>query len=340
MALPYQVENTPSQIFGSSSPLTFVLNPGTGKKVSKLDVCLYGTFTVSGVTTAGTLFGDGGPAGLIQKIKVRLNPAPGSRYPGGNCVNLTPRGVLRLASIRIKKLLLEQSGSTIGNGANGTYGIYMSFPIYFCHPRSKNFLTALNLDPFAYSSVAVKVYTGNLSNCFSGNNGTMVINSLAVHVKSISHNVPGDSFVKFTEDHVTQIPATKNDFVDTAMPSGGSFTKWLLLTETTSQATLTDGILNRCEVYGAGAKFELTAQDLRDKILSEGWLDLSANATGHYLFDFIDGDITRAVPAASIRAKFDINMLSTSYVDGLHFITERVYAPRSMNVTVMPEYAG
>jgi hypothetical protein len=337
---PYTVEKSPTQIFGSSSPLTFVLNPATGKKVSKLDVVLEGQFTVTGVTTPGVVFAEGGPANLVEKIKVRLNPAPGSRYPGGHCVNLTPRGVIRLATIRIKKLVGEQSGSTIGNGANGVYSIYIAYSIYFCNPRGKNFATALNLDPFAYSSVAVKVYTGNLANCFTGNNGTITVNTLAVKVNTLAHNVPGDSFVKFMEDHVTQIPASKTDWVDSAMPSSGFFTKWLLLTEEGANATLTDGILNRAHIYGQGMEYDLDAQDVRDKMIKEGWVDASTNATGMYLFDFIDGDLSRAVPAAGVHARFDINMLSTSYVDGMHFITERVFPPRSMNTTQMPEYAS
>ena len=43
------------------------------------------------------------------------------------------------------KLILEQNGSALGNGANGTYNIYLSIPIYFADSTLRNAIsTALN----------------------------------------------------------------------------------------------------------------------------------------------------------------------------------------------------
>ncbi|MDR3754286.1 MAG: hypothetical protein P4K78_10720 [Terracidiphilus sp.] len=335
----YEVRRTPSQAFGSSNPLIFTIDPVQNGKCTQLDVVLQGTVTISGSTASGVVVGEGGPANLLKSLKIKLNAATG-RYPSGHCVDVTARGVFRPSILKIKKLLIDQNGSTLGNGVNGTYAIYVSYPIYFTHPRSSSLSTALNIDPMAYRSIVVKVYEGLLTDCFAGNNGTLTSN-LNVWVRTKVHRTPGDSFVKFIEDHQASIPATKTDFVDQGMPSGGNFLRWLLLTETTAENALTDEILNYAHVYGAGVAFEnQTAADLRDMLYRDNHVDLSQSVTGMYLFDFCDGDPTNAVPAQSIRAKFDVNLLTTSYNDNLHFVTERIYVPQNFNATQMAEYGS
>ncbi|HEX3892866.1 MAG TPA: hypothetical protein VHW46_09875, partial [Terracidiphilus sp.] len=182
-----------------------------GGKILEGKVVLVGQVILSGVGAAGTLYGEGGPINLVKRVIVYANPAAQSRYPGGKIVDITPRSLLRYAAMQHNgKFIGDQLGSSLGSGANGTYNIYTSIPIYFADGVLRsNVQTALNTDPGTYASVQVEVDTGDMTSCFTGWAGTVNWSGLQVQWVDNRVALTGDTNVLFQEDHVFLIAATQ-----------------------------------------------------------------------------------------------------------------------------------
>lgn len=314
--------------FVSNGKIVFTLP--LGGKIRQGAVILSGSIAVSNVTTVGTVQGEGGPANLIDHIYVTATPAGGSRYPGGKIVDCSVRALLRQAvSERSGKFFVDQTGQTLGAGANGTYPIYTSIPIYFADAVQKNSLaTALNTDPGTYASVQVEVDTANLAACFTGNNGTVDYSNLTVQWRDERVAVSGDTNVLYQESHDALIAATNKRMLDEAMPQDGAFMSWLILGAQGAAATLSDGLLNRVVISGPTLDFDEYAQDIRQRDLDDEWFDPNLTATGMYFIDFTDGVVqANSVPAGGLQTYFDVNNVSGANLDALEIVTRRVFAP-------------
>jgi hypothetical protein len=319
--------------FQPDTKLFFTVQPGG--KILQSRIIVTGTVTISGVTVAGTAVGEGGPINLIQRLKVFATAAGGSRYPGGTIVDCVPRSLLRYAIMQHNgKFIGEQSGSTLGNGANGTYAIYLSIPIYFADSTLRNNIaTALNADiadssgkPI-YASIQVEVDTGDVTSCFAGNNGAFAYN-LSIQYDDDRLGLTGDTNVLYQEDHVQLIGAAQQRMLDYAMPQSGNFTQWLLMTETAASAyTLADTVLLRVTAASGSFNFDEYSQDIRQKMLDDEWLDPSQSAAGLYFIDWTNGTLNNSNPAAGINAQYQVLNPSGSNNDQLRFYTRRWYPP-------------
>lgn len=319
--------------FTPDSKIIFTIPPGG--KILQSRIILTGTVTIASETAAGTVVGEGGPINLIQRIKVFATAAGNSRYPGGTIVDCTPRSLLRYAIAQHNgKFIGEQSGSTLGNGAGGTYQIYLSIPIYFGDSTLRNNVsTALNADlqdaqgnPI-YASIQVEVDTGDVGLCFNGNNGAFSYN-LTVQYDDDRLGLTGDTNVLYQEDHVVLIAAAQQRMLDVVMPQSGNFSQWLIMAETAGSAyTLADTVLQRVTAVSGSFNFDEYAQDIRQKMLDDEWLDPSQNAAGMYFIDWTNGTLNNSNPAAGIQAQYQVANPSGSNLDQLRFYTRRWYPP-------------
>lgn len=305
-----------------------------GGKILEGKVVLVGQVVLSAGTTSGTVLGEGGPVNLVKRIIVNANPAAGSRYPGGKIADITPRSLLRFAGIQNTsgKVILEQSGSTLGSGAAGTYNIYLSIPIYFADAVLRNNVqTALNTDPGTYASVQVEVDTGDIDTCFAGNDRTVVYSGLQVQWVDTRVGLAGDTNVLFQEDHVFLIAATQQRAFDQAMPQDGAFLSWLILAEQSAGYTLSDGLLQRVQVDGTPISFDKYMQDIRQQMLDDGWIDPAQTATGMNFIDWTDGSLGNTVLASSLQTRFQVTNVSGANLDDLLISTRRVFAPAAQS---------
>lgn len=322
--------------FQPDTKIMFTLPPGG--KILQGRLILTGQIVVSGVTVAGTLQGEGGPINLITRIKIFATAAGGSRYPGGTILDATPRSLLRYAITQHNgKFIGEQSGSTLGSGANGTYDIYLSIPIFFADSTLRNNIaTALNadlVDPTGapiYSSIQVEVDTGDLTTCFAGNNGAVNWSGLTLQWDDDRLGLAGDTNVLYQEEHYALIGAAQARMLDPAMPQSGAFTNWLLMAEASGSAyTLSDAILQRVTSAAATYNFDEYAPDIRQKMFDDEWVDPAQPATGLYFIDWTNGTLNNANPAAGIQSMFSVLNPSESNLDQLRIFTRRFYPPIS-----------
>lgn len=319
--------------FTPDSKLFFTLPPGG--KILQGRLIIAGTIVVSGGSVNGVMVGEGGPVNLIQRIKVVATPAGGSRYPGGTIVDCIPRSLLRYGIAQHGgKYMGEQSGSTIGNGANGTYPIYLSIPLYFADSTMRNMIaSALNADILdsgglpIYSSLQVEVDTGDLTSCFAGNNATVNWSGLTIQWDDDRLGLVGDTNVLYQEDHTALIGGAQSRMLDPAMPQSGAFTVWQIMAEAGGNYTLSDAILQRVTATSSTFNFDEYAQDIRQKMIDDEWLDPSQSGIGLYLIDFTDGTLNNANPAAGILAQFQVANPSGVNMDQLRFYTRRFYSP-------------
>lgn len=334
----FEVRKNPTQYFQKNTMLPFVL-PLNGK-IGVIYITLSGQVVISGGTANGTAQGEGGPYNLIRRVILRANPANGSRYPGGEIVNCTSRGLMRRGITQYRKLIPDLNGTTLGNGAAGTYQVATVIPIYFADPNvARQWQTALNADPAAYQTLQLEVVTGDLANCFAGNDRNIDVSQLQVRVSDERHAFAGDTYCLFQEDHHTYIPQSKQDFVDGGLPSSGAFLDFLVMTLGTN-AAFSDAILNRVKINGPSIHYEIEAQDIRAKMFMGNWYDAAQVATGQYLIDLIDGNNLAAVNANGLSVQFDVNAPDGANVDDLLIFTRRIFQPANMNAQAMPEYAG
>ena len=323
--------NRAMQPFIPNSKLIFTLP--LGMKIMKGNIIITGQIGVSGVSVAGTQLAEGGPVGLVKQIYVTATPANGSRYPGGMIVNCTPRSLLRYAIAQHNgKYISEINASTLGAGANGTYNIYLSIPIYWADTTLRNAVgTSLNADPANYASIQVEVDTGDLTSCFVGNNGTVNWSGLTVQWADERADLPGDTLVLYQEDHAMLIAATFPRAVDYAMPQDGSFCSWTILQEQGIYATLSNALLQRVTIQGANLTYDKYTYDIQQQDLDDEWLDPATPITGWAHIDFTDSALQNIVPAQGLTAQFQVTNVSGANLDDLRFYTRRVLAALPSN---------
>jgi hypothetical protein len=308
------------------SPVIFSIPPGGKVLAGRLTIT--GNLVVTGGTTNGVALGEGGPIGLVKRIQVTANRNAASRYPGGKIVDCTPRSLLRYAITQHNgKFVGELSGSTIGNGAAGTYPIYLSIPIYFADTTLRNQVqTALNMDFGVYSSVQVQVDLANdLTGCFTGNDRVCNFSGLTVQWNDERLGIAGDTVPLFQEDHLMLIATTFQRAQDMALPLDGAFTQWLLLAEASAARTLADTLLNRVTITGPTLNFDEYGLDIRQKMFDDEWFDPAQSAIGHYFIDFTEGLLQNSNAAAGLLAQFDVNNVSGANLDQIRFYTRRIF---------------
>lgn len=321
--------NRLQKAFVSNSRIVFDIP--MGQKVRRGSVILQGSAVISGGASSGTVFGEGGPALLITRIRVNATPAAGSRYPGGYIVDADVRSLLRYAvTQRSGKFFADQGGSVLNNGAVGTYPVYTAIPIYFADDEQFSpLITALNLNAGNFSSVQVEVWTGDLANCFTGNDRSLADGGLQLQWVDDRIDLPGDTSVIYQESHIVQINAANSRMLDPAMPQSGAFMSWDVNAEATAQANLSDTILNKAYIAGPDITFEKYAQDIREAMLDDAWVDPSTTATGMYHIDFTDGVVqANTINAGTLDLYFDVNNPSGAGLDDLNIFTRRLYAPQ------------
>lgn len=329
-------KNRYSLPFIPNSPAIFTLP--LGGKITQGWVILTGTLTIAGGTTNGTVIGEGGPVNLIKRIKITATPSAGSRYSGGKIVDCTPRSLLRYAITQRNggKYVAEQSGSVIGNGAVGTYQIYMAVPIFFADSNLRNEMaTALNTDgPSAtpggtYQSVQVEVDLGDLSSCFQGNDrsATSTFAGLQVQWEDRRIGLTGDTLVRYHEDHTMQIGASNLRALDPAMPQDGAFESWTIIQEQSAALTLSNALFQRVTLDSPQLSLDLFAPDIYQQMIDNGLIDPSQNQTGLLHIDFTGGMLANTVQAGPIQVYFAVTNVSGAFQDTLRILTRRVFAP-------------
>jgi len=310
----------------SNSAITLPIPPNLSILQGK--VIISGSITIAGGTTNGAVQGEGGPINLIKRIRVVANPANGSPYPGGWLVDSSARALLRFAQLmHLGTFIGEQSGSTLGNGAAGTYPIYLSIPIYFADTNLRNQVqTALYADPSAYSSLQVQIATGGATDCFAGTDRVWTYNLQIAWADDRVDIVPSNpGLALFQEDHLLPIGAANTRLNDPGLPQDGAFLSWSIFAEQTAAYLLSDGLLNRITVNGPTYTYDEFAQDIRQKMYDDEWLAAAANAAGLYHIDMTNGVVQNANPAMGLLPMFSVNNPSGAYQDALRIFTRRIY---------------
>ena len=317
------------QPFVPNAPLIF--NLPLGGKILRGSVILTGSITLT-TTGAGTVFGAGGPTRLIKRIKMRANPASGPngpRYPGGTIVDVYPSTLLNYAATQRSGVVTgEQSGSTLGAGASGTYPIYLAVPLYFADTvLRRQVQTALNADPSAYVSLQVEVDTADITNCFTGYNGTVDYTGLNVQWVDDRENFAGDTYTLFQEDHDLAIQNAADRALDAAMPQDGAFLSVLYAGLTTAQQNLADTILKQVTLNGDAIDYQQYAADIRQQMIDDGWFDPRVTPTGLYFIDFTDGLIGGSINASTLQIRYQLANPGGAGLDTLRVATRRLFAP-------------
>lgn len=325
-----QMKNRATKPFVKNSKVPFTLD--LGGKIRRGCVILSGQIVVSAGTTNGTVQGEGGPINLIKRITVVATPSANSRYPGGNIVDASPRSLLRYAIFQHSgRFIADQGGSTLGGGAAGTYPIYLSIPIYWQDPTLRTpglNVTALNTDPGTYDALQVQIDTGDITSCFTGNDRTVDYSGLNVEWYDDRIDMPGvDTLVRYQEDHEFLIAATRDRALDEAMPKDGMFESWLIMGQLNAAQALSDALLRKVRIDGPTLGLELWAQDIRQRMLDDEWINPAETATGLYLLDFTDGSASNTVDARYLSTTFDITNVSGANLDSFEIFTRRLVAP-------------
>lgn len=328
--MAYENRENRYQIQFLPSASSIVLPVPPNYSILKGKLILTGSITIAGGTTNGTVVGEGGPLNLIKRVRVVANPAPGSPYPGGWIVDAAPRSLVRYAqmSARYGQPYTDLFGQNLGNGAAGTYSVYLPIPVYFADTSLRNQVaTALYADPSAYSSIQVQVQTGGPTDCFAGTDRNWTFNLQLQWDDDRVNIVPSNPAVAlFQEDHVIPIGAANSRLFDPAMPQDGAFLSWLMLCEQNQPAyLLSDAILNRLTVLGPTWSFDEFWQDIRAEMLDDEWVNPTANAAGMFYIDMTNGVIQNANPAAGLLPQINVNNPSGAFLDQIRLFTRRVY---------------
>lgn len=312
-----------------------VFNLPAGNNVTRAKVIINGSVTIAGSTAAGTAIELGGVYRLIRSIKVICTPGAGSRYPDGAVVDCTPISLLQYATAARGqgKFIGPLSGDpTLGAGANGTYPIYFSIPIFFGggrHPRAG--VAALNMNETdsqgnpVYTTVQVKIEFAQLANeLFSGNNGTLSFNAMC---EWFDERFPmGDTIPLVQEDHVGYIAQANERWVDQALPRGGRFTEILYMAQAGQPgAQLSNSILQRVHMEGPDLNLRLDALDIQQDMLDNLRYDPSTTLTGLYALNFYQGNLANAKAARGLSHRIAVLNPSGSGNDALKIYTRRVY---------------
>lgn len=317
------------------APVVFNLN--SGLKVLRGDIIIDGTLTIVNAGAGGTPIGEPTQAviNLIRRIKVIANRAPGSRYPNGALVDCSAQALLRYAvSERRGKFFGELLGNgALGAGVAGVYPIHLSIPIFFGDTMNNNNVqTALNLDPVdstgapIYSAVQVQIdFAALLTELFSGSGGTMTFAGL-VQWKDDRLGLTSDTVPLIQEDHVAQILAPNDRFVDPQMPTDGFFTQWLILArQNVPGLALSNAILTRLEMQGSSLNYKEFALDIQQAMLDDGIYDPSQSMTGQYFLDWTKGLLGNANAARGLDHRFSILNPSGAGNDSMRIYTRRTF---------------
>jgi hypothetical protein len=301
-------------------------------------VQIQASIVVSGGTTNGAQIGDG-IVNLVRRIRVLANKAApnqngSSRYVDGALVNCSSQALCRFATIeRQGKYVAELSGNNLGNGAAGTYNIFLSIPIYFGDSVNlNNVQTALNLNPVdstgrpVYSAVQVQIeWAAALGELFAGNDRNMAISGF-VRWDDQRLDLSIDPTPLKQEDHYVLIQAAYEEFVDQAMPNDGAFESWLVLAQQGANNTLSDAIVNRLKMQGPGSiNFKRNWQAIRQEMIDSGFYDPSTTMTGQLFLDFTCGSLRNSNAAAGLQHQFSVNNPSGAGLDQLRIYTRRVF---------------
>jgi hypothetical protein len=310
-----------------------VLPIGPNLTILQGKLILSGTIVISGGTTNGTVSGEGGPINLIKRVRIVGNPASGSPFPNGYLVDASARSLLRWAQEQHFGLFVgEQSGSVLGNGAAGAYNIYLAIPIYFRNLRGQT-NSGLYADPSAYQSLQAQIVTGTSTDCFAGTDRNWAFNLQLQWQDDRADIVPGSTAIcLFQEDHLLPIGAANTRLNDNGMPTTGAFLTWLLMAEQNQPAyALSYAILNKVTVRGQTYYFEEFAQDIRQKMYDDQWLNPGANGAGLYHVDMSLGSLQNANPASGLLIELNVNNPSGTYLDQLRVFTRRYYTVQTGN---------
>ena len=323
------------RFIASNNPVVFDLDKGA--KVLNVLLILTGTAVISGGTTNGSgPIGEGGPMNLIQRLRITATPGSGSRYWGGDIVDSRIRSILDFAITQQGgKKMGELSGSTLGNGAAGSYPIYLPVPIYFANPEmvgANQVNTALNMDKVdstgmpVYENVQVKIdLAQDLTGCFAGNDRAISYNNLSVQWDDSRIALSQDTLCLVQTDHDVQIPAANTRLVDFTMPRDGLMLNMLLQAEAGTSRTLSDALLNRLRFQSPSLDMEEYALDMRTRMFTDGWYDLSQNAIGQYFVDFSNGIIGNSVDLSTLAMEMDVNNPSGANLDQFKIFIQRLY---------------
>jgi len=303
-----------------------------GGKLKQLSVVMRGTLHVAaGGGVAGTALYAEAWAGLIQRIRVRLSKADGSRYPDGIVRDYDPRTILRRAMFYRHKYYADLLGTAFSD-AVADYNLFYVFPIYFADPELKRPIeTALNLDESAYKNCQVEIDCGSRDTCVTGSSRTWTYGDLFFDFIDDREAVDGDTYVVFETDHEIIINAAQQRYEDKAMPVDGSLLDIFIRTltgKTGSTSVLVNTILNKLSVAGSNGDFELNALDLQAAMYDYGEIDVDQAVTGHYRLNFVrDGMLSKLVPAPGLQMHYDINNPSGAGGDSMLVSVRRAFQP-------------
>lgn len=322
-----QIKNRISKPFIKNSKVPLSMN--LGGKVRSGHVIVSGTVVVSGGTTSGVKVGPGAPAGLLRRIIVTATPSANSRYPGGRIVNCDAWSLLLDGIFRHSgKFVAELRGSTLGDGAAGTYDVYFSVPIYWADSTMRpSYASSLNTDDGVYDSVQISVETADLANCFTGNDRDVDYTALNVMWVDDKINMPGDTLVRYIEDHDFIIASTRDRAIDEAMERDGSYESWLFISKQSAAQTLSDDLFRKLLLDGPTVGVEMWADDIRQRMIDDEWVDPAQDVTGLHYFDFTDGVFQNTIDARTLTTRLDVTNVSGANLDTITVMTRRVVAP-------------
>jgi hypothetical protein len=335
----------PTKDFRANGDVIFDLQPGG--KICKGNIILEGQITIgAGGAANGVAVSDGSPAHLVKEVVIRANAPSESRYFTGELVRATPRGLLRNAITERTKYMGELSGSVLGGGAPGVYQVYQSIPIWWADPNvGRQYTTALNADPAAYSSIQVIISLGDLTSVYAGSDRVADFTQLRVRWTDERKAIQGDTLCLFMEEHSTLIPAAKNDFTDLALKRDGLYLSILMMTEAAIPGangfgSLSDAILNKIRLNGNGISWDnIEANDIRQKMFDDGWYDVSQNAVGQYFIDLSEGNMFKPIPASGLSLILDVKNPSGANADAIRIFSRRYFPPAGYDPSnVMLEY--
>jgi len=276
--------------FVPDGPAFYQLTLDPGVHLVSLLVFLRGQLVGAAGTTNGAAVGEQ-QGGLVQRIKVEADAAPGGLYNGGEIVSLTPRSFAR-RRLFDRGVLPQDLQSPAFAGAAGTYNLNYAFEIDFALPKSvKPFDTALRLDQF--TNVTLQLFAQHVSSFLSGNDRTWTYTGLYYDVVEIREYSPDfyPAATLYQSDVYHVINAANNrESIDAELPKTETYAELLVIAETTNQA-LADTIVNRITIYsGSEVMSDLYSDHL--KWLNNRYAGASqfgANLVGLYELPIVQG---------------------------------------------------
>jgi hypothetical protein len=315
--------------FTPDGPQFYQMVLDAGVQLATVIVFLRGQIVISAGTTSGVAVGEQ-QGGLVQRIKVEADAAPGGLYNGGEIVSLTPRTFARRRLFDRGVLPVDLLTPNL-TGAAGTFNVNYGFEIDFAIPQSvKPFDTALRLDQF--TNVTLQLFGSHLSAMLTGNDRTVNYNGLFYDIVEIREYAPDfyPAAVLYQDDrfHVINAANTR-DSIDAELPKTETYAEVLLIAETTNQA-LSDAVINRVTVY-SGSEVEADLYSDHWKWIQQryaGPSQFGANLVGLYKIPIAQGGdanatlLTGCLP--NIKLLCDVSNPGGAGVDRLTVATRRL----------------